>query len=350
MDSCEMAKKFFSIALAQENLLEAQKDYQRALATGCSNPKILAGIYNNLGDIEEQLGNLERAVTLYKKAESYLPNNELILSELAKAYDRLGKENLANKYYNRLYVIKSSVPAETIISKLDYHSFLRSIAVRPDTPTHSTYSIQHKDKIQDTSNPIPVLPSVTLYFGFDSHRLRPEAVGQLQELLSAIRSPALERSRFVIEGHTCSLGSESYNMKLSIKRATMVKKWLVSHGVDPSRLLVRGFGETRPRWPNDREETRRLNRRVEIKTVGFVSAATRGGCEPQSVLASTLLVRGQDMIAMGQCSQSIPVLKKALSLFQAANDYLNARLARQSLVLGYSCMGELAKAVAISNE
>ena len=134
-------------------------------------------------------------------------------------------------------------------------------------------------------------------------------------------------------------------MGLSIRRAKMVKSWLVNHGIDSSRLLVQGFGERRPKWPNDREGTRRLNRRVEIKTIGFVTVATRGVSTAITKEASFLLAKGQEMVAMDKCRESIPIIKQALKLFENANDYLNAQVARQSLVLGYSCIGELKKAI-----
>jgi len=68
-----------------------------------------------------------------------------------------------------------------------------------------------------------------------------------------------------VEGHTDSVGSETYNMDLSIRRATAVKNLLVQRGVAESRIEVVGFGKTMPVATNDTEAGRMKNRRVEIK-------------------------------------------------------------------------------------
>jgi OOP family OmpA-OmpF porin len=67
-----------------------------------------------------------------------------------------------------------------------------------------------------------------------------------------------------IEGHTDSRGADSYNQQLSEKRATSVKDYLVSKGVDASRLMSTGKGESSPVASNDTKEGRRKNRRVEF--------------------------------------------------------------------------------------
>ena len=71
----------------------------------------------------------------------------------------------------------------------------------------------------------------------------------------------------VIEGHTCSLGTESYNLKLSEKRAAAVKKYLVNKGVNAANLSTKGYGEANPVADNKTKEGRRMNRRVEFIVV-----------------------------------------------------------------------------------
>jgi peptidoglycan-associated lipoprotein len=67
-----------------------------------------------------------------------------------------------------------------------------------------------------------------------------------------------------IEGHTCSLGSGSYNLALGSRRANAVKDYLVSAGVPADRLRTVTKGEAGAEYDNSREETRRLNRRVAL--------------------------------------------------------------------------------------
>jgi len=75
----------------------------------------------------------------------------------------------------------------------------------------------------------------------------------------------------VIEGHTDSIGSETYNQRLSERRAEAVRQYLVERGVAASRLETRGYGESQPIAPNttpegkDNPEGRALNRRAELK-------------------------------------------------------------------------------------
>lgn len=68
-----------------------------------------------------------------------------------------------------------------------------------------------------------------------------------------------------IRGHTDSQGSEEYNMELSRKRAEAVYKYLISKGVEKSRLSYKYYGESKPIDTNDTEKGRRNNRRVEFK-------------------------------------------------------------------------------------
>ncbi len=68
-----------------------------------------------------------------------------------------------------------------------------------------------------------------------------------------------------IDGHADSIGSTTYNEKLSIKRAQAVVNYLVGKGVDPKRLTAKGFGESQPVAPNTTGEGRQKNRRVELK-------------------------------------------------------------------------------------
>lgn len=71
--------------------------------------------------------------------------------------------------------------------------------------------------------------------------------------------------KVVIEGHTCSLGSDAYNQKLSERRAKAVYDYLVKKGVNAANLSTVGRGKTQPMADNKTESGRQLNRRVEFK-------------------------------------------------------------------------------------
>ena len=67
-----------------------------------------------------------------------------------------------------------------------------------------------------------------------------------------------------IEGHTDSRGKAGYNRKLSDKRAKAVMKYLVDKGIDADRMTAEGFGPDKPIAPNETEDGRAKNRRVEF--------------------------------------------------------------------------------------
>jgi OOP family OmpA-OmpF porin len=100
-------------------------------------------------------------------------------------------------------------------------------------------------------------------FDFDRTAIRDDAIPVLEKVLS--RLTANPTASIVLEGHTDSVGSESYNLVLSKKRAEAVKTYLVGKGVDSARLATDGLGETQPAAPNDSRDNRQKNRRVEFK-------------------------------------------------------------------------------------
>ena len=89
---------------------------------------------------------------------------------------------------------------------------------------------------------------------------------QMTEAGKAFASGALAPYRFEIAGHTDSVGSDEDNMALSRTRAETLKTYLVeTHGIDPARLVARGYGESMPLATNDTPEGRAKNRRVVFK-------------------------------------------------------------------------------------
>lgn len=99
-------------------------------------------------------------------------------------------------------------------------------------------------------------------FAFDSADLTSEAKKNLDAVAEVfIEFPDTE---LMIEGHTDSVGDDTYNMKLSKRRADAVVAYLKSRGVAGNRFKVEAFGETRPRFENDTKEGQAKNRRVEI--------------------------------------------------------------------------------------
>jgi OOP family OmpA-OmpF porin len=100
-------------------------------------------------------------------------------------------------------------------------------------------------------------------FDFDSARLRPDAIATLDEAVSILRR--YDTIRVEVAGHTCSIGDEAYNQRLSERRAKVVFDYLVEKGIAANRLNWVGYGESRPIASNDTREGRVMNRRTELK-------------------------------------------------------------------------------------
>jgi outer membrane protein OmpA-like peptidoglycan-associated protein len=102
-------------------------------------------------------------------------------------------------------------------------------------------------------------------FETNSAELNTESYAELNRLLSFMeRNPEL---KIEISAHTDDVGSNEYNFRLSDKRAESVVKFLVSNNVSKSRVQSKGYGELQPLVPNDSDENKAKNRRVEIKII-----------------------------------------------------------------------------------
>ena len=118
--------------------------------------------------------------------------------------------------------------------------------------------------------PAPTSEKVTFaadaFFDFDKAVLKPEGRAKLDDLTSKMSGLNLEV--IIAVGHTDSVGSDTYNQHLSIRRSEAVKSYLVSKGVEKNRVYTEGKGEKQPVADNKTAEGRAKNRRVEIEVVG----------------------------------------------------------------------------------
>ncbi len=116
-------------------------------------------------------------------------------------------------------------------------------------------------------NKIFVLENI--YFGYDSADIRREAARELDKLVALLN----DNSDLKIEmgSHTDSVASEAYNIQLSQRRAESTVSYLIRKGIDPARLVAKGYGESKPIARNtnpdgtDNPMGRQRNRRTEFK-------------------------------------------------------------------------------------
>jgi len=100
-------------------------------------------------------------------------------------------------------------------------------------------------------------------FDTNSTVVKPGLLSEIDRVAGVLRQYPQTLVR--VEGHTDSVGSNEYNMDLSIRRAYAIKNLLVQRGIADSRIDAVGYGETMPVATNDTEAGRQRNRRVEIK-------------------------------------------------------------------------------------
>lgn len=101
-----------------------------------------------------------------------------------------------------------------------------------------------------------------LLFDVDKSDIQTATKSNLDQLSQTLKK--YDDTNILVEGHTDATGEESYNKKLSDKRASSVEDYLVTTGVANGRITTKGYGESQPVADNDTEAGRRQNRRVEV--------------------------------------------------------------------------------------
>ncbi len=105
----------------------------------------------------------------------------------------------------------------------------------------------------------------TILFDSGKATFKQESYVVLQSIVAILKE--YPNSKFVIEGHTDSDGTDLNNQRLSDSRANAVKVYLTENGIDQFRLSSIGYGESRPLVPNTSKRNKAMNRRVEINLV-----------------------------------------------------------------------------------
>ncbi|MDH3900541.1 MAG: OmpA family protein [Gammaproteobacteria bacterium] len=117
--------------------------------------------------------------------------------------------------------------------------------------------------------PQPVYEKVTIsataLFDFNKAVVKPDGKTAIRELADTIKAKGAQVVDINVIGHTDSVGPEEYNQQLSVRRATAVKDYMVTQGIDAGIIDVSGKGESSPVADNGTKEGRALNRRVEIQ-------------------------------------------------------------------------------------
>jgi len=129
-------------------------------------------------------------------------------------------------------------------------------------------SIVAPDTIEIRLKPISINEFLVLrniYFDHNSYELDDKSLSELANVVEILReNPGMAVE---ISGHTDNLGSKPYNQTLSEKRAEKVFQEIINRQIDKARLTFKGFGDQVPINPNDTEEGRQSNRRIEFRVI-----------------------------------------------------------------------------------
>jgi outer membrane protein OmpA-like peptidoglycan-associated protein len=117
-------------------------------------------------------------------------------------------------------------------------------------------------KVERVGEGIVVEFSSNVLFAFDKSSLSADSKISLDKLVKVLNG--YPDTNIEVQGHTDSKGSVKYNQTLSENRANVVSSYLFSNGINKSRVTIRGFGETVPKYDNGTADGRTQNRRVEF--------------------------------------------------------------------------------------
>jgi outer membrane protein OmpA-like peptidoglycan-associated protein len=126
--------------------------------------------------------------------------------------------------------------------------------------------------VRQGDNLVLNMPS-NVTFAYDSAQVQPQFQATLNQVADVLKQ--YDETYIDVYGFTDSTGSDSYNQQLSERRAESVASYLEARGVQSARLGTQGFGETHAIAPNDTEEGRAANRRVEIRLVPIQASDVR---------------------------------------------------------------------------
>ena len=132
-----------------------------------------------------------------------------------------------------------------------------------DSLTNEGFKEIHKDLYLVPVEIGQVVRLNNVFFDFNKWALRSESFVELDRVVQMLKeNPAIE---IELSAHTDSKGSDEYNLTLSNNRAKSVTDYIISKGIAAQRIILQGYGETKPVATNDTDEGRQQNRRVEFK-------------------------------------------------------------------------------------
>jgi len=136
--------------------------------------------------------------------------------------------------------------------------------IRPSEDARPTVTLAKRPKVAAVRiEGKEIRISRQIHFETDSAKILGDSNALLEEIADVLQRNTGIR-KVEIQGHTDNTGTPDHNLALSDARANSVKQWLVGAGIDPARLVSKGFGQSRPLAPNVTAGNRARNRRVQF--------------------------------------------------------------------------------------
>lgn len=124
-----------------------------------------------------------------------------------------------------------------------------------------------------TTEEVRATLAAMIHFDLDRSNVRPGDMGSLDQKVAILQANPNLRIR--VHGHCDERGSDEYNLALGNRRAQAAKQYLVSHGIDASRIETQSWGEERPMVEGSDEMAWSQNRRDEFEIIGGGDALRR---------------------------------------------------------------------------
>ncbi len=166
--------------------------------------------------------------------------------------------NFSDDVDTRYYFISNSQATEPLLSRAAYF-FVDDVKViqisnTPHSPVLSGYPEIKTDENYVLKN---------IQFRFNDYTLMETSFSELNRVAEILYYH--KTWKVIVSGHTDDVGSDAFNLELSLQRAGSVVDYLITKGIDPSRIKAQGLGKQAPLQKGDDDATRAINRRVEIR-------------------------------------------------------------------------------------
>lgn len=280
-NSSPAARSLAYVALRKAQLAEAQAsisvaERQRALAAQSLAQAQAAERHRAEAELRSAQQQLQEAQRLRDEAARLAEARRLeaetvqLQAEARRQQERSERLNLEEQQRQQLARSQAQVETERRAREEAERRASEQLEAerqaRAEAERHATEALTRLERsgevgVREDARGTVLTLSGSVLFASGEAELLPSARNRLTEVADALKQ---SDNALTIEGHTDSLGPDGYNEELSLRRAEQVRGFLLSRGVPPERITVRGLGEYRPVASNATAEGRANNRRVEI--------------------------------------------------------------------------------------